>query len=53
MILIYCMIHGMNGKPVGMKIFAMKGVNGSTMSIFKHVYSNIVTINDKLQKLEG
>ena len=53
MIFIYCTIHGMNGKPIGMKIFAMKGMKGSTIKIFKRVYSNIVQIDGKLKKLGG
>lgn len=51
MILIFCKIHGMNGKPVGIKVFAVRGVKGSTIKIFKKVYANIVSVNGKLKKL--
>ena len=51
MIYVYCLIHSMYGRPIGVKVFALKGIRGTTIRIQKKIYSNIVTIDGKLKKI--
>lgn len=51
MIYVFCQVHGMNGKPVGGKIYAIPKLNGMTLKLRKKVYANIVDIDGKLKKL--
>ena len=53
MVIIQCFIHGMNGNPVGYKVFVIKGICHSTITITKHIYSNIVKVDGKLKKIGG
>jgi len=51
MIYLFCEIHGMNGKFVGNKVFMLKGIKNTTITIHKCAYSNIIEIDGKLKKL--
>jgi len=51
MIFVHCEIRGMNGKPVGGKIYAIPKLKGMTIHLRKRLYANIVNINGKLRKV--
>ena len=53
MVLVFCEICGMSGRPVGGKIYAIPKLKGMTLKLTKRVYTNIVSINGKLQKVGG
>lgn len=51
MICIILFVHGISGKFLGTKVYISQGIRGSTITIYKRIYSNIVQVNGKLKKL--
>uniref|UniRef100_A0A6H1Z8K4 Uncharacterized protein n=1 Tax=viral metagenome TaxID=1070528 RepID=A0A6H1Z8K4_9ZZZZ len=51
MIYVICEIHGINGLPVGEKIYVSSAVKRATIKVFRRIYANIVKIEGKLVKL--
>jgi len=47
----FCVVHGISGKVVGLKVFYMKLPKGVTMFRIKHLYKNIVDVDGELKDI--
>lgn len=51
MILVKGIIHEISGKPIGIKIWCLRGLPGTTVTITRHIYANIVKVDGRLVNL--